>query len=87
MENINFYNIITICLFLYVGYMVNCGLFAETNRKYCDRNKGNCKTCNCWSCPRFQYLTKDGELREFKDENKINFDIIKAKIKEFFKKK
>ena len=86
MENVGFYNIITICLFLYVGYMVECGLFAVTNRKSCDRNKGNCKTCNCWSCPRFQYLTREGELREFPEENKINFNVIKNKLKELFNK-
>lgn len=85
MENVNFYNIINICLFAYIGFMIERGWFAETNRKYCERNKGNCKNCTCWSCPRSQFLTKDGELREFKAENKINFCIIKNKFLKIFK--
>lgn len=87
MEYINFYSAITIVIFLYIGFMIEQGLFYFTNTKYCERNKGNCKNCTCWSCPRFQFLNKDGELRDFKSENKINFDVIKLKIKEFFKKK
>lgn len=85
MENVSFYNAITIIIFLYVGFMVEQGLFYFTNTKYCERNKGNCKNCTCWSCPRFQFLTKDGELREFKAENKINFCIIKNKFLKIFK--
>lgn len=87
MENVSFYYIITICLFAYIGFMIERGWFAETNRKYCERNKGNCKNCTCWSCPRSQFLTKDGELRGFPEENKINFDVIKNKLKQLFTKK
>jgi len=86
MEKSNFYTIITFLLIVYIGYIHDRSLFYRTNEKYCERNKGNCKECNCWSCPRMQFLTREGELQGYKTENKINFDIIKSKIKKIFKK-
>lgn len=67
-----------ICFYIYDQF-----LFFSTQKKYCKKNNGNCKNCNCWSCPRFQFLDKEGNLKD-KIENKIHFDLIKSKIKKLF---
>ena len=68
-----------ICFYIYDQF-----LFFSTQKKYCKKNSGNCKNCQCWSCPRFEFLDKDGNLRD-KVENKIYFNKIISKIKNLFK--
>lgn len=81
MENIDSFLIIKIVLGFICFYIYDTYLFAKTQERYCKNNKGNCKTCNCWSCPRFQFLDKNGELKLYeKQENFLN------KIKKYFLK-
>lgn len=49
--------------FGFCWYIYNCFLFFRTQNRYCKKNKGNCKTCNCWSCSRFHFLDKNGNLK------------------------
>lgn len=34
-------------------YMQEEFLFYYTMKIYCKKNKGNCSTCKCWSCPKY----------------------------------
>ena len=83
MENIDFYLIIKFLLGFICFYIYDQFLFFSTQKKYCKKNNGNCKNCQCWSCPRNEFLDKDGNLKD-KVENKINFDKLKSKIKTIF---
>lgn len=44
-----------VILFL-IGFFVELGWFELTHHYYCFKNKGHCKNCKDWSCPRKVYL-------------------------------
>lgn len=46
-------------LCLIVGFSVENACFELTHHYYCWKNKGNCKNCKDWSCPRQHYLDKE----------------------------
>lgn len=39
-----------LCLFFYLGLLVEYGLFRFEERRQCKKNKGDCSKCKAWSC-------------------------------------
>lgn len=47
-----------------ISFLTEMSLFEITHHIYCRKNKGRCSSCRDWSCPRQQYLDKNGELKK-----------------------
>lgn len=51
-------NLVSIVFAIYFIYCQEKMLFYRTNEKMCEKFKGKCEKCTCWSCVRADYIEK-----------------------------
>lgn len=54
--------IITIIIGIIICHFIDEALFYKTMKHYCKKNKGECKNCECWSCPK--YIKSEKEIEK-----------------------